>query len=250
MDIPKQLVFDQNLGMAFIQRTYAQSSDEAQMRRVVGLCDYIASSIPINTEIDAPALKELETRLIQDRKPDLETVIKRVRIGLVLKWLQGPLEDELSAGLRDYIVFLATVYGQYRSNRVLNVEWHPCDVTDKDKKILCHEYAILEHAMKEALIAVKEAATRTRTGKYQDEFRIVLLSLDALVKKAKAGELDSEEAFKDKVLVATTLMYVQDDYVEKDIELRKLIQLFVSLYQQFRDKHYESVKQEHDEPKA
>lgn len=240
--IPKQLIFDQNLIMAFINRTYAECSDEAQMHRVVALSDYILETISMMTEITTACLEELEARLSRDRTPDLGTVIKRVRIGLILKWLQGPLENELSPSLRDYITFLATVYGQYKSKRVLNVDWLPCDVTKEDQEILRHEYAMLDRALYEAKQSVQEIEPRVRTGKYQDEFRIVLLSLDNLVKKAKAGDLDSEEAFKDKILVATTLMYIQDDFVVKDTELKKLIQLFVSLYQQFRDKHYESMQ--------
>ena len=58
----------------------------------------------------------------------------------------------------------------------------------------------------------------------------------------KKGELDSVEAFKDKIIVSTALIYIQDEFVKKDTELKKLTQLFVSLYYQFRDKHYVSAK--------
>lgn len=240
--VPKQITFDQNLIMAFINRTYAEYSDEAQMRRVTELCDYLKDSIPFDAEILIEMFTEVENRLKKDRLPDLKMVIQRARIGLVLKWLQGPLENELSPGLRDYITFLATVYGQYKSNRVLNVDWAPCDLTEHDKEVLQREYVSLEQAIKKAIARIQQAQGKVKSKKYQDEFRVVLLSLDNLVKKAKSGELDSAEAFKDKVLVATTLMYVQDDFVEKDAELKKLIQLFVSLYRQFRDKHYESLQ--------
>ena len=240
--VPKQITFDQNLIMAFINRTYAEYSDEAQMRRVTELCDYLKDSIPFDAEILIEMFTAVENRLKKDRLPDLKMVIQRARIGLVLKWLQGPLENELSPGLRDYITFLATVYGQYKSNRVLNVDWVPYDLTEHDKEVLQREYVSLEQAIKKAIARIQQAQGKVKSKKYQDEFRVVLLSLDNLVKKAKSGELDSAEAFKDKVLVATTLMYVQDDFVEKDAELKKLIQLFVSLYRQFRDKHYESLQ--------
>ena len=238
--VPKKITFDENLVMAFINRTYAECSDEVQMQRVIQLRDYLKKTLSFDVEIKGDLLEKVEERLKHDRAPDLQSVIQRVRIGLVLKWLQGPLEHELSAQLRDYITFLATVYGQYKSNRVINVDWTRCDVTDRDKAVLDREYTLLEHAVKEAMTLIIEAQGRVRSTRYQDEFRIVLLSLDNLVKKAKTGQLDSAEAFTDKVLVATTLMYVQDDFVEKDAELHKLIQLFVSLYRQFRDKHYEA----------
>jgi hypothetical protein len=238
--VPKQITFDDNLVMAFINRTYAECSDEVQLRRVTQLRDYLKQTLSFNVVIKSGLLKEVEERLQRDRAPDLQGVIQRIRIGLILKWLQGPLEHELSAGLRDYITFLATVYGQYKSNRVITVDWVACEVTSKDKAILHREYTLFEHAVKGAMKLIVDAQERVRSNRYQDEFRIVLLSLDNLVKKAKAGQLDSADAFTDKVLVATTLMYVQDDFVEKDAELRKLIQLFVSLYRQFRDKHYEA----------
>jgi hypothetical protein len=224
--------------MAFINRTYADYSNEAQMHRIMELREYLMRTLPLDSEITLERLGSVEDRLSQDRTPDLQTVVQRVRIGLLLKWVQGPLENELSPGTRDYITFLATVYGQYKSNRVLNVDWVPCDVTEGDAKLMQREYPRFEQAIREAISLVKNAQTKVRSAKYQDEFRIVLLSLDSLVKRAKSGELDSVGAFKDKILVATTLMYVQDDFVIKDAELKKLIQLFVSLYRQFRDKHY------------
>jgi len=240
--VPKQIIFDQNLVMAFINRTYAECSDEAQMRRVTELLDYLKETLSLNAEITSEILVSVEQQLAGDRKPDLRMVVQRVRIGLILKWLQGPLGNDLSPGLRDYITFLATIYGQYKSNRVLNVDWLPYDITEIDQQILGREFILLEQAIKEAIRLVKQAQAKIKSTKYQDEFRIVLLSLDNLVKKAKTGELESAEAFKDKVLVATTLMYVQDEFVKKDAELKKLIQLFVSLYHQFRDKHYESYQ--------
>jgi hypothetical protein len=238
--VPKEITFDENLVMAFINRTYAECTDEVQMRRVIELRDYLQDTIPQNAEITNALLDRVEERLMQDRKPDLRSVTQRIRIGLVLKWLQGPLEDELSPSLKDYFTFLATIYGQYKTNRVINVDWLPCDVTARDKAVLHREYTLLEKAIKEAIALIKDAQSRVKSARYQDEFRIVLLSLDNLVKKAKVGGLNSVDAFKDKVLVASTLMYVQDNYVEKDMELNKLIQLFVSLYRQFRDKHYEA----------
>jgi hypothetical protein len=238
--VPKQFFFDHNLVLAFINRTYAEYSNEAQMHRITGLSEYLMRTLPLDSEITVERLNDVEERLSRDRAPDLPAVIQRTRIGLVLKWLQGPLEDELSPGLRDYIIFLATVYGQYKSNRVLNVDWVACDVSENDTKVLRREYPRFERAVREAISLVKKAQAKVRSAKYRDEFRIVLLSLDNLVKRAKSGELDSAEAFKDKVLVATTLMYVQDDFVTKDAELKKLVQLFVSLYRQFRDKHYGS----------
>lgn len=237
---PKQLLFDQSLVTAFINRTYDDYSNEVQMHRVVELRDYLKRTLPIDSEITFERLGRVEARLSEDRTPDLLTVIRRVRIGLILKWLQGMQQDRLSPGLRDCITFLATVYGQYKSNSVLNVDWLPCDITESDAKILRREYILLEHAIREAILLIQQAKAKIRSVKYQDEFRIVLISLDNLVKKARSGELDSAEAFKDKILVATTLMYVQDDFVIKDAELKKLVQLFVSLYRQFRDKHYGS----------
>jgi len=126
---------------------------------------------------------------------------------------------------------------------VYNVDWQPYDISDEDMAVLNSEYAVFELSLMEAIKFIREArARKPRSNNYKDQFRIVLISLDNLVRLAKKGELDSPHAFRDKIIVATTLIYIQDEFVEKDPELKKLIQLFVSLYYQFRDKHYTSVE--------
>ncbi|HEC77999.1 MAG TPA: hypothetical protein ENI34_02510 [candidate division WOR-3 bacterium] len=241
--LPKELVFNNKLIQAFINRTYADSKEEIQNFRGDILYRYLSKSLVKGAEIKAGALDELENIIKREKAPSLEILKERVRIAMILKWLQGPLETQLSGGLRDYITFLATIYGQYKTDRVYNVDWQPYDISDEDMAVLNSEYAVFELSLMEAIKLIREArARKPRSNNYKDQFRIVLISLDNLVRLAKKGELDSPHAFRDKMIVATTLIYIQDEFVEKDPELKKLIQLFVSLYYQFRDKHYTSVE--------
>jgi len=241
--LPKELVFNNKLIQAFINRTYADSKEEIQNFRGDILYRYLSKSLVKEAEINPGALDELENIIKREKAPSLEILKERVRIAMILKWLQGPLEAQLSGGLRDYITFLATIYGQYKTDRVYNVDWQPYDISDEDMAVLNSEYAVFELSLMEAIKLIREArARKPRSNNYKDQFRIVLISLDNLVRLAKKGELDSPHAFRDKIIVATTLIYIQDEFVEKDPELKKLIQLFVSLYYQFRDKHYTSVE--------
>lgn len=241
--IPKSLQFGPVLVNAFIERTYAEYDDDTQKDRAQKLYDYLKHRLPDKSEMKSKEIQRLESELRKAEQPTFENIKRRVSIGLILKWLQGPLEDRLSNTLRDFITFIATVYGQYRSGRIFVVDWQACSPTDKDRELLHSEYQLFECALMEALQQVRQAIEKgPKSEKYQDQFRIVLISLDNLVKLTKKGELESPEAFKDKIIVATALIYVQDEYVEKNAELQKLIQLFVSLYRQFRDKHYSAKK--------
>ncbi len=241
--IPQKLKFELKLIQAFIERTYVGFSDQIQKFRAGKLYDYLKTQLHSGVKITDKDLELLEETLKQARKPTLEKLMEHVRTGMILKWLQGPLKDQLSKGLKDYVIFLATTYGQYEQDRVFNIEWQPYSVSKKDVTLIMGEYTIFEISIIEAMQAIRKArASNPNPNKYREQFRIVLISLDNLVKMTKKGELDSVEAFKDKIIVSTALIYIQDEFVKKDTELKKLTQLFVSLYYQFRDKHYVSAK--------
>jgi len=106
--LPKELVFNNKLIQAFINRTYADSKEEIQNFRGDILYRYLSKSLVKEAEIKPGALDELENIIKREKAPSLEILKERVRIAMILKWLQGPLEAQLSGGLRDYITFLAT----------------------------------------------------------------------------------------------------------------------------------------------
>jgi len=243
--VPKKLKFEPKLVQAFVDRTYAGFSASIQKFRARKLYAYLKNKLELGTKVSDDNLALLENILKIEKKPTFDRLVEHIRIAVILKWLQGPLKDQVSEGLKDYVIFLATVYGQYEKNRVLNVEWHPYAISEEDMTLIVREYKIFETSIMEALQVIREAISKNPDPKkYQEQFRIVIVSLDNLVKLSKKGELNSFEAFRDKIIVAITLIYVQDDFVEKDSELKKLIQLFISLYRQFSDKSYATVKVE------
>jgi hypothetical protein len=125
---------------------------------------------------------------------------------------------------------------------MMNVDWPDFCLSDKDKYILEEEYRLFEIAMMEALQAFRSArAAKSGSLNLDEQFQIVFNSLDQLAKMDAAGTLDSFDSFKDRVIVSSALIYLQDDYVKKDAKLRQLIQLFVSLYFRYRDKRQTSV---------
>ncbi len=241
--VPKKLKFEPKLVQAFVDRTYAGFSDPIQKFRAHKLYRYLSNKLKPGSKVSNEYLVLLENILKVEKKPTFDKLMEHIRIAVILKWLQGPLKDQVSQGLKDYVIFLATVYGQYEKNRVLNVEWQPYKVSKEDMTLIVREYKIFETSIMEALQVVREAiAKNPDPNKYQEQFRIVIVSLDNLVKMSKKGKLNSFDAFRDKIIVAITLIYIQDDFVEKDSELRKLVQLFISLYRQFSDKSYAPAK--------
>jgi hypothetical protein len=252
--IPKKMEFRRDLVQAFIDRTYTGLINNALDYRVERLYEYVANEIDEGTEITEECLNQMAEELNKMKKPNLERVMERIRVATILKWLQGPLNDRLSHELQDRIIFLATVYGQYKKNLLINVEWQPFQVSAEDMNILVSEYRFFEIAIIEALQIVRDArAANPDLSRYEEQFQIVLSSLDNLVKLEEAGKLDSFDSFKDRLIVSTALIYIQDDFIEKDAELKKLIQLFVSLYFKYRDKRHESeasVKSNRSKPTA
>ncbi len=237
--VPKKLRFKSNLTKAFIDRTYAEDNEAAKKFRAESLHKFLENMLEEGTEICTDNLVTIEERCNQEMKPSFERLRERVRVALILKWLRGPLSEDLSKGLQNYITFLATTYGQYQIDRVLNINWHPHELSKEELSLIAKEYKIFEITLIGAMQAIRNAKKEIPpTDKHREQFRIIFRSLDNLIKLSKEGEKDSIKLFKDKIIVTTALIYMQDDFVEKDAELKKLIQLFVSLYYQFRDKHY------------
>ena len=239
--IPKKMEFRRDLIRAFINRTYTGLTNSVLDYRVERLYEYVENEIGEGAEITEEILNKMAEELNKMRKSTLERVMERIRVATILKWLQGPLNDRLSHELQDRIIFHATVYSQYRKNLLINVEWEPYQISAEDMNILVSEYRIFEIAIIEALQTVRDArAANPDLSRYEEQFQIVLSSLDNLVKLEEVGKLDSFDSFKDRLIVSTALIYIQDDFVQKDAELKKLIQLFVSLYFKYRDKRYKS----------
>ncbi len=237
--VPKKMKFNRELIRAFINRTYTGMHDSTLEFRMDSVYDHLKNEIKENAEITGESLKKIASGLHESRKPSLERIMKRARVATILKWLQGPLKERLSFELQDSILFLATVYGQHKQNLAMNVEWQQTQVTDEDMEILDSEYRVLEIAIMEGLEVIRAARAALKPScTYQDQFQLVLTSFDNLVMFEESGILDSFNSFKDKLIISITLIYMQDEYIKKDAELKKLIQLFVSMYLKFRDKHY------------
>jgi hypothetical protein len=237
--IPRKMEFRQDLVRAFINRTCTGLTNSAFEYRVDLLYEYVQADIGEGSEITEERLNEMTERLNEARRPTLERVMERIRVATILKWLQGPLNRRFSHEFQDCVIFLAAVYAQYKKDSLVNVEWQPCQVAAEDTYILISEYRVFEIAIIEALQAVRNAQARnSNSTRYEEQFQIVLSSLDNLFKLDEAGELDSFDSFRDRLIVSTALIYIQDDFVKKDAELKKLIQLFVSLYFKYRDKRH------------
>ncbi len=237
--VPKKVKFSREVVKAFVGRTYTGMHDSALDERVDSLYEYLKIEIKDNVEITQEALKKILDNLTESKRPSLEKIMARATIATILKWLQGPLKEKLSLDLQDNVVFLATVYGQHKKNLAINVDWQTFEVTKEDMDIIESDYPELEIAVMEALEAIRASRSALPAqSSYKDQFQLVLTSFDNLVMYEEGGILDSFNAFKDKLIISITLIYLQDEYVKKDPELKKLIQLFVSMYVKFRDTQY------------
>jgi len=235
--LPKKLKFEPKLIRAFVDRTYTEFTKSAQEFRANRLYEYLKERIDEGTEIENIHLERLEDALVSERKPSLDNIMEHVQIAMLLKWLQGPVKAKLSMDLQDYITQLGTTYGQSQRKLVPDIEWRKFGVSKEDANVLKREYKSFEDAINESLKAVKDARLKTiESGKYEEQFRLVISSLDNLVKMSEKGILNSVLSFKDKVIVSAALIYIQDEFVRKDPQLKRIIQLFISLYYQFRDR--------------
>ena len=237
--VPKKVEFNRELAKAFIGRTYTGMHNHSLTERVDSLYNYLRKEIKENTEITNEALKKILCDVNESKKPSLGKIMHQATIATILKWLQGPLKQKLSVELQDNVVFLATVYGQHKKNLAMHVDWQTYEMTKDDMEIIESEYPVLENAITEALEVIRTSRSALpKESSYQDQFQVVMTSFDNLVMFEEGGILDSVNAFKDKLIISITLIYLQDEYVKKDPELKKLIQLFVSMYIKFRDTHY------------
>lgn len=235
--VPKKLRFEPKLIRAFVDRTYTGFTDTAQAFRANQLYEYLKNKIDEGTEMQNAHLERLEAALRAEKKPSLENIMEHVHIAMLFKWLQGPIKESLSKELQDQIIALGTTYGQCQRHLVLNVEWEPFTVSDRDLGTITKEYKSFKNAIEDSLKTVRDARVKKiDSGKYEEQFRLIISSLDNLVKMSEKGILNSIESFKDKVIVSTALIYIQDEFVRKDPQLKKIIQLLISLYYQFRDK--------------
>jgi hypothetical protein len=241
--IPRKMKFDSSLVRAFINRTYTGLADSALEYHSSQLYNYLEGNIGRGVDITNECLDNLALELEVMKTPTLQKIMARTRVATILKWLQGHLKERLSLELQDNVIFLATVYGQYKKNLAINVDWLPYDVIPEDIDVLVSEYRVLEIAIIEALETIRHARrANPDLSRYEEQFQIVLTSLDNLGKLEEAGNLDSFDSLKDRLIISTVLIYIQDDFVQKDAELKQLIQLFVSLYFKYRDKHHEAER--------
>lgn len=228
--IPKKLTLDVKLVQHFVNRTYAGFDTETKEFRVKKIYEYLKDKIGERVEINNKNLEQIEQTLHQETKPSFEKLKERVLIATMLKWLQGPLKDQLSMALRDYIIFLATSFGQYETQRILNIEKETYEVSKKDLTTIVEGYDTFELALMEAIQAIRSAgSTVTKDHSVREQFQVVFDSLDNLIKRSQEGKLEDMLAFKDKLIVSVVLIYLQDEFVEKDTEIKSLVQLFVAL---------------------
>jgi hypothetical protein len=240
----KQLEFNRKLVKVFIERTDTGLGNASASFRTKRLYSYISEKIKDGTKITEGHLKRIQDEFEILKMPSLEKVMENMRIAMILKWVQGPLMQHLSLPVQDYIVVLATVYGECKKNIMGNVEWPALRLVREDKDLLHTEFRKFRDALSAALEAFKEArAKNPDPDNYEEQFQVVFNSLGQLAKMEEEGKLDSIDTFKDRIIVSSSLIYIQDDYVIKTDQLQQLIQLFVSMYIKYRDKRYTPANQ-------
>lgn len=223
----------------YVNRIYSECDHKTRYLRANNLYNYFENMLGRNIVLDNTEVAVIYEKLSGDKRSSIEKIMCRVCIAMTLKWLQGFLHDKLSEGLHNHIVFLASIYGMYGTNRVFNVDWQPYSISGNDAALIESEYPIFETAITNAIKKIKKASIkREYSNKLEGQFQFVLSSIDHLITMSKKGLLESGEAFMDKIIIAASLIYLQDEFVEKNSELRSFINLIVSFYYQFRDKRY------------
>jgi hypothetical protein len=235
MDGTKENTFSPQLIEKFINLTYVGYSN--QKHRTERLYLYLKSFLENYHFLDEQTLTALQQHIEYEKQPTLYRVMERARIAIILKWMQGPLQNRLSPQFKDYVLFLATVYGQFRTQKIFAIDWQQLDVPEQDMELIIQEYVVFENALRKAIQTIRKSKWKEPPStQYPAQCYLVFESLENLIKAAKDSSCEPIEIFKNKIIVATALLYFQDDFVKKDAELQRIIQLFVSLYYQFRDR--------------
>lgn len=228
-----------DLVQEYANRIYGQDDHKTRYYRTKNLYSYFEKSLGKNAVLDSTELSVILEKLKKDQRSSIEKVMMRVCVAMILKWFQGFLKSKLSEDLQHYVAFLASVYGLYGTKNLFNVEWQPYVLSAADAKIINDEYEFFEQSLIEAIKRVNKAMLKgTFPVNTKEQFQIVFSSIDNLMTMDRDKHSDSAIAFTDKVIISTALIYLQDDFVEKNQELSKLISLFLSFYYQFRDKRY------------
>jgi hypothetical protein len=223
----------------YVNRIYSECDHKTRYLRANNLYNYFENMLGRNIVLDNTEVTVIYKKLSGDKRSSIEKIMCRVCIAMILKWLQGFLQDKLSEGLHNHIVFLASIYGMYGTNRVFNVDWQPYSISGNDAALIESEYPVFETAITDAIKNIKKASIKKEySSKREVQFQFVLSSIDRLITMSKKGLLGSGKAFMDKITIAASLIYLQDEFVEKNSELRSFINLIVSFYYQFRDKRY------------
>jgi hypothetical protein len=240
----KQLEFNRKLVRAFIERTDTSLGNSLAGFRTERLHTYLSAKIKDGAQITEGHLKRIHEEFEIMKMPSLEKVMENMRVAMILKWVQGQVMKQFSDALQDYIVVFATVYGECRKHVMAKVEWPTLRLTRRDKDFLHTESRKFKSALSDALDAFKDAqAKNPDPNNYEEQFQIVFNSLDRLAEMEAAHTLDTFDSFKYRIIVSSSLIYIQDDYVIKDDKLRQLIQLFVSMYIKYRDKRHAPASQ-------
>lgn len=235
---PAEIALSPKLVRHFVQRTYAGFNPDVQEQQSQVLYDFIRQRLGDAAVINGKNLGVLRNAL-KDEEFTFEKLRERIVIGLLLKWLQGPVKKSLTPSLNDYIAFLATTFGQFESRRIINFETEDYQISSADLAALAIEFGFFETAMLDARNIIRETIAQIpKTKPLPDQFRFVFDALERLMKNTEGQTRDELTFFRDKIIVSISLIYLQDDFVGRDPEVQNLVNLFVSLYFQFRDKRY------------
>lgn len=233
--IPKKLQVDIILINLFVERIYVGFDENARETRAAKMFEFINARIGRGAEVNAKNIGILEGAVSSaDNPAAFEKLKDYILVALLLKWFNNALVDKLSKNLEDYVVYLATIFGQLQSGRLLNIENEIPRVMPADEKILSSAYTFFEAALREGIRMMNRNIAKVDASKtIYEQFQIVFVCLDRLIKDKENSDV---KKFRDKLIVSTALIYLQDEYVARDPEAKKLVDLLISMYYQFRDK--------------
>ena len=138
--IPKVFDLDAKLVRYFVHRTYAGYNSHTRQFRVEKIYKYLKNKIDNGSEISDEHLELLEQNLKQVGIPSFERLKTRVIVAAILKWLQGPLINQLSKELQRYVFYIGSIFGQYVTKEVFNSKIERYKISEKDLALIKNEY--------------------------------------------------------------------------------------------------------------
>ncbi|MGB3480227.1 MAG: hypothetical protein WBB67_13850 [bacterium] len=175
-----------------------------------------------------------------DGETYFDKTVRKIKVAVALKWLQDEeLFKVLSIDTKNFISRCGDFYGRAKTGEHLYMKdigaYSP---SSEDKTKILDDFEIkVELALLEASQELKGIRAKAVTnGDYGSFSRIIesIKRLENFIDGKDDGNYDYIEQFKDAIFVVIILNYIQDPYIKRSLEAKKLLKMMLPIYTTYK----------------